>query len=561
MSLYQGSTSHPLLQNWVLGIQDARWIIPSEAQTLSDRATWLGANDPFIAALYAAHIQGLMGPTGPRLTSMFDESPELSTTSQSARTSRRAINAVINESWTGKSLDADGVRTRYELECALDHQAFFTGDGFAIRLFKNGVSKWRLIHRDRVRNPLKVANSTEWRDGFKLKNGEVVAINIAPPRYLLAGESGTQETVVNWTAPDGTPNVIHKPGIRLPGMLRGVSRIAPLIVMQRQVGSVLESHVAGKRLQSIFALIVQASSPAQWQAAQDAGSALGAGRLKVDGPLQVWISNPDQNNPVQFTDTKFNGADLDQYLRTCWAVECATLQMPLDVVLCQMGNAPLSSARAGLDQCDRTSQTEQESQIASVTSILDRVAISDAIVNGTLNLPVSNMSQVMVGKYSRPPKYSTDRKKDAETMKSLQESGVSKTTSMELFGFSYEDEMELIVAEEDFENTQTMTKKTDQAFIDRVSAIDEGIQKANVDGLTWPIVLASDGANTAPGAFLAALSKATEQSSDGSADMSNKPQDGQKSDQIPPEDQEPEMAGDTMANGSQYNQGATGRAG
>jgi hypothetical protein len=235
--------------------------------------------------------------------------------------------------------------------------------------------------------------------------------------------------------------------------------------------------------------------------------------------------------------------------------------MPLDVVLCQMGNAPLSSARAGLDQCDRTSQTEQESQIASVTSILDRVAISDAIVNGTLNLPVSNMSQVMVGKYSRPPKYSTDRKKDAETMKSLQESGVSKTTSMELFGFSYEDEMELIVAEEDFENTQTMTKKTDQAFIDRVSAIDEGIQKANVDGLTWPIVLASDGANTAPGAFLAALSKATEQSSDGSADMSNKPQDGQKSDQIPPEDQEPEMAGDTMANGSQYNQGATGRAG
>jgi len=505
MSLYQGSTSHSLLQNWVLGIQDARWIIPAEAQTLSDRATWLGANDPFIAALYAAHLQGLMGPTGPRLTSMYDDLPELATTSEEVRASRRAINAVIASSWSGKSLDADGVRTRYEIECALDHQAFFTGDGFAIRIFKNGVSKWRIVHRDRIRNPIKVANSVEWRDGFKLKDGEVVAINIAPPRYLLAGESGTKETVVKWYSDDGTPNVIHKPGIRLPGMLRGVSRISPLIVMQRQVGSVLESHVAGKRLQSIFAMIVQATSPEQWKAAQDSGSALGAGRLRVDGPLQVWITNPDQINPVQFTDTKFNGADLDQYLRTCWAIQCATLQMPLDVVLCQMGNASLSSARAGLDQFDRTCQTEQESQIASVTSILDRVAISDAMVSGKLKLSTEDTAGVMVGKYSRPPKYSTDRKKDAETMLALQEAGISKTTSFEMFGFSFEDETELKQSEDEFNESQ---------------------------------------------------------SSGGSSDMSNNAQDAE-SETIPPEDQESEMAGDTME-GSQdisYNQGATGRAG
>jgi hypothetical protein len=234
--------------------------------------------------------------------------------------------------------------------------------------------------------------------------------------------------------------------------------------------------------------------------------------------------------------------------------------MPLDVVLCQMGNASLSSARAGLDQFDRTCQTEQESQIASVTSILDRVAISDAMVGGKLKLSTEDTASVMVGKYSRPPKYSTDRKKDAETMLALQEAGISKTTSMEMFGFSYEDEVELNVAEEDFENTQTMTKKTDQAFIDRVSAIDKEIQIAKVDGLTWPIVLASGGAETAPGAFLAALTKATDQSSDGSSDMSNKAQDAESA-STPTEDQGPEMAGDTMTDDSYYNQGATGRAG
>jgi hypothetical protein len=225
-----------------------------------------------------------------------------------------------------------------------------------------------------------------------------------------------------------------------------------------------------------------------------------------------------------------------------------------------MGNASLSSARAGLDQFDRTCQTEQESQIASVTSILDRVAISDAMVSGKLKLSTEDTASVMVGKYSRPPKYSTDRKKDAETMKALREAEVSWPTIHEMFGFNYEDETELSAAAEDFESTQTTTKRTEQAFIERVSAIDKGIRAAEIDGLTWPIVLASGGASSAPGAFLAALSKATEQSSDGSSDMSNNAQDAESA-STPTEDQGPEMAGDTMTDDSYYNQGATGRAG
>jgi hypothetical protein len=42
--------------------------------------------------------------------------------------------------------------------------------------------------------------------------------------------------------------------------------------------------------------------------------------------------------------------------------------------------------------------------------------------------------------------------------------------------------------------------------------------------------------------------------------MSNNAQDAE-SETVPPEDQEPEMAGDTMTDDSYYNQGATGRAG
>jgi hypothetical protein len=276
--------------------------------------------------------------------------------------------------------------------------------------------------------------------------------------------------------------------------------------MQRQVGSVLESHVAGKRLQAIFGMIVEASDPEQWQAAVDAGSALGAGRLRVDGPLQVWVKK-EGTSPVQFPEMRFNGADLDQYLRTCWAVQCATMQMPLDVVLCQMGNASLSSARAGLDQFDRTCQTEQEHHIATVTSVIDSVAISDSIVLGQIDVQGLDFQSVAVGKHSRPPKYSTDRKKDAETIKTLVEAGLSKTTTFEMFGFSYEDEEELKRSEAEFEAAQDDgSQRKDAAFIDRVKAASDKIISSGVEGLSWPIVIASNAANTAPGAFIQALS-------------------------------------------------------
>ena len=49
----------------------------------------------------------------------------------------------------------------------------------------------------------------------------------------------------------------------------------------------------------------------------------------------------------------------------------------------------------------------------------------------------------MAGKYARPPKYSTDRLKDADTIKALMATGVSGPTAFEMFGLNWEDEQEL----------------------------------------------------------------------------------------------------------------------
>jgi capsid protein len=129
--------------------------------------------------------------------------------------------------------------------------------------------------------------------------------------------------------------------------------------------------------------------------------------------------------------------------------------VPVDVVLCQMGEASLSSARAGLDQFDRTCQAEQERHIAEATAPIDRAAIADAEVAGELMLPDDVViDDALAAKYARPPKYSTDRKKDAETIAALRAAGVSGTTAFAMFGLVYEDERELTAIEAEFDAAQ-----------------------------------------------------------------------------------------------------------
>jgi hypothetical protein len=79
------------------------------------------------------------------------------------------------------------------------------------------------------------------------------------------------------------------------------------------------------------------------------------------------------------------------------------------------------------------------------------------MARGELTLTTDKWPQIMAGKYSRPPKFSTDAKKDADTVKSMQDAGFSKTTAMARVGGSFEDETELKAAEKVFEAAHGIT--------------------------------------------------------------------------------------------------------
>jgi capsid protein len=452
--LFDAAGTHPLLQDWATWLPEPERVWAESYSDLADRGLSLACNDPYCAALAGAVVMGTIGPAGLRSTSMWDESRDEAATSDRARNLRRVITAITDGTWDGTDLDAEGIRTRRDLEQALCWSAFVLGEGIAVRVPGiDGRSAWRIVDPKRVKNPGGAANSETLRDGFTLAGGRVTGIWVALGKV---GNLGVMRDAppqwIPWTAQDGTPNVLHRTGFRLPGMIRGVSRLAPAVIMMRQLNGVLESHVAGKRLQAIQAMIVEAEDAEAYKAAMENGTALGSPAMRVEGPLNVWIKPPASK--VDFPDVKFNGADLKDYLITVYKILSAANQVPVDVVLCQMGEASLSSARAGLDQFDRTCQTEQGQHIAQVTEPMDRVAIADAWARGDIDMIVESWRKPAPAKYDRPPKYSTDRLKDANTIKELRAAGVSGTTAFQMFGLSWEDERELVRAEAEFDAAQ-----------------------------------------------------------------------------------------------------------
>lgn len=455
---FAGASNHPLLTDWVTWIRDQEYTWASEYRVLAGRALALACNDPFIAALAQAHVIGTLGPVGLRHSSLFDDTPALASTTARAKAIRREINAMTQASWYGYDLDAEGVRSRLDLETALCWIAFVTGEGIAIRVTDGTRSRWRLIDAWRVTNPKGRANDDTMRDGFQTdESGRVTGIWVNRSR-----NQRSEPIYIPWTAADGTPNVIHRVGLRLPGMMRGVTRLAPMIVMSRQLSGVLESHVAAKRLQAVHGMVVEAESVEEYEQAKATGDALTPYSFNVKGPLNVWVKAPGQT--VDFPKTEFSGDDLTAYLTLMYKIQCAVVQYPVDVVLCQMGNASLSSARAGLDQFDRTCQGDQERHIAECTSVIDRTIIADATAAGLVDLGIEPaLPQAWAGKYARPPKYSTDRLKDANTIAALMAAGVSGPTAFEMFGLNWEDEQEIRAACEHLLAAQQLTSANPSA--------------------------------------------------------------------------------------------------
>jgi len=448
--------NHRLLADMSMVLTDPSWTWTWEAGIMAARAQELVANDPFSQAMVAAKLDNTHGPAGLRVKSLaYLTDSGVTTTAE--RALRRKVERIIDRS-RGHTFSADGLLTRRQLMRQLDWCATVLGEGYLVRVLKDGAAhytRWRLVRPERVSNPDNVPNNPRLYEGLELDaSGEVIAIWV---RTDVVGEWGSRNES-KWQripiiAKDGTRNVIRRTGLLLPGMLRGVSMFAPLVLLVKQLQGTMEAHVTTKRAQACMPIITYTDDPDALKEAEENGTLLTP--YATFAPLKVFYAR--LGTQVVLPTIDFKGDDYKAFVTTMYRVLTAAWAMPVEVVLCQMGEASLASARAGLDQLDRTAQTWQIDHVEQAEQPADRAAIAEGVASGELEPGEAGMDGLAAGTYRGPPKYSTDRKKDADTIGILVANDVSKTTALAMFGMDYEDEQEQKAQDAETEALHTTT--------------------------------------------------------------------------------------------------------
>lgn len=423
---------------------------------IASRAQTLVCNDPFATAMVAAKLMAEHGATGLVPRSLAYLSADDATTGDE-RALRRQIEQAC-QVMAGRASDAAGLLSRKEQDIALSWMATVLGEGFAVRCWKPGRiharygTCWRLVRPERVCNPSNVPNSPTLYEGLVLDaDGQIQGIWIKDGVLGPYGQIGKPTwTYVPWYSPDGTANVLHRIGWRLPGMLRGISMFTPQLLLLRQLGGVIESHVIGKRAQACTPVIYYVEDPEEAAKAAGADSSSVVGPHTKFNPLQVYFAKIGQM--VEFKNVAFQGDDLQKFHAICGRVLTATWQMPVEVVLAAMGEAALASARAGLDQFDRTALGWHDDHTQQVSLPREAALVAEMVLLDEIQPGDAGLAGLTAFRYSRPPKYSTDRKKDAETVDIyINKLHRSKTAAFAEFGWNYEDEVEERIRDEEFE--------------------------------------------------------------------------------------------------------------
>ncbi len=454
---FVGASNHRLLGGAPPYLHEPLHDWSIEWRALAARAESLVANDPFAAAMVAAKIQSTHGPNGLRKRSLACLTDDAQT-SVAERTLRRQVEAEI-ECASGRGADAAGVMRRLELERELDWLGTVHGEGYLVRQWKPGRlgiefgTCWRLVRANLVSNPDTVLGEPQGNDdrlyhGWKLDaDGAMIGMWVEDRSIDQWGFGDRHWTYIPLYSPDGSRNIIHRVGWRLPGMLRGVSMFAPMLLLAKQLQGTVEAHVTSKRAQACVPAILGTDDPDELAAAEKSGAKVGPNTQWA--PLKTYVTK--LGNTVVFPDFKFNGADLKDFLFTGYRLLSASWQMPVEVVLAQMGDSSLASARAGLDQYDRTGQVWQNDHIAECSEAMDENIVREAVAYGRIQPGPAGIKGLTAGRYQRPPKYSTDRLKDAQAAKQWIENGRSKTEVFDEYGFDFESSTEQKARDQEFE--------------------------------------------------------------------------------------------------------------
>lgn len=398
------------------------WLIDS--RNVAARAYDQFRNDPILAALLNAQLDGMFGSKGLIFRSLYSEDED-NETSDTESALRRKIEDVVLRYREGTNADASGQQTALGLSRAVETAAMLSGDGVMVRKWlpdrprTEFATCWEFVRHDRIMNPPDQHDATDLYQGIKLADGNrPIGMYIAPPRRLgMAGDAADQKTgksnfaYVPFIAADGTPNVIWRTGMRLPGAFRGISAFAPVLSTMRQVKHLQESYLIGKRIQASHPMFIECEDPVEAAKNDRNGAVFGTNTVIEPGKFYYVAMGCRPTFPAW----TFNGTDMREYVDMLYRNVFAARGFPIDVVLCQLGETNMAASRSAWQQYYRTCEIHQDEHIRQVVSIMDECAIREAVARGELPAKVLT-PRGLRARYSRPPRAMPDPLKEAQAV-------------------------------------------------------------------------------------------------------------------------------------------------
>jgi capsid protein len=424
-AVYEGASINRLTgSSWSYATEPTDdWLF--NARELGNRAASLVRNDPVMAALLSSRIVGTFGNRGLVFRSLYqvDESPE---TTEAERKVRDQVNSWLKRCSQRAWIDAACTMTRLEFESALDGEAAIRGEAFAIRQYRPDRigtpvgTCWQMIRTDRVSNPPGITDGKNYFQGIELDDfGAPMAIWIAPPRRAQKYQNAATAAEfirVPWYADDGTLNVIHRVGSRVPGSPRGVSCFAPNVFLAQQIQKAIEAYVVAKRIQACHPIFIESEDPVA-AAAADANGAVFGTNTRLEPGKVYYVGH---GSGVHFPSWQFQGADMREFLDTLYRNQFAAWGFPVDVVLADLGKTNMAASRSAWTQFYQRCAILQDEAIAQGTSIIDQAWIREGIVRGEIDADLDN-PHLFDGEYIRPPRPMPDPLKEANAAKAWSE--------------------------------------------------------------------------------------------------------------------------------------------
>lgn len=425
-----GDTSEPLFADWEAWLRDpdqewaSLWaIVAARSQSLVD-------DFPLAAAMVQAKLLRVHGAHGLRFRSLYQSDDAPDTTDAEIQT-RREIELAIKRG--SKHIDAGGTLSRKALDWCISWNATVLGDGFAVRVWQPipGVktsTRWRVIHPARVVAPLDKRMDPKYTGGIEVDdNGRPSALWVVSEQRTKSGIYMPQEPKrIPWYAADGTPNVVHKVGLRRPGTRRGLSEFAPIMLPARMLQGVDIAYVTMKRVQASHPMLIKVQD---LKAAREQYRGTRIGNLLIGA-----------GHEVQLPPFKFEGADYREFVDTTMRGICSAWQIPWELVLGDHSARSGAASRSLWQQHYQMAEREQADHVEQVQGPMDESILREAVADGSLDLG-DDWARNTLGIYQGPPKVMPDPQKEIEWATGAVALGMSKTTVFSRMGEDYRDEV------------------------------------------------------------------------------------------------------------------------